>query len=169
MRRSKRIIAPRLQIWAPHSPKSCQKNTFGDLRAISDNYAAQRPVNSQGNPKLNDAIDGDVNLDVAHAAVRVHAARVSWNLFTVLVTPAALGRTFLPGEDALNSDQVVVISYGLWQQLFGGDRSAVGSSIRVNGAPLTIIGVTPSGFDYPRDTVLWQPANRSIFSEGNNG
>lgn len=113
--------------------------------------------------------DGDVNLDVAQAAVRAHAARVSWNLFTVLDTPAALGRTFLPGEDALSSDQVVVISYGLWQQLFAGDRSAVGSSIRVNGAQLTIIGVTPPGFDYPRDTVLWQPANRSIFSEGNNG
>ena len=110
--------------------------------------------------------EADVNIDAAHAAVRVHAAGASWNLFTVLGTPAALGRTFLPGEDALNSNQVVVISYGLWQQLFGGDRSAVGSSIRVNGAQLTIIGVTPPGFDYPRDTVLWLPAK---FSEENNG
>src|SRR5882672_2222939 len=109
---------------------------------------------------------GDVNIGVAHEAVRVHAAHASWNLFTVLGTPAALGRTFLPGEDALNSDQVVVISYGLWQQLFGGDPGAIGSSIRVNGKQLTIIGVTPPGFDYPRDTVLWQPAE---FSEGNNG
>jgi macrolide transport system ATP-binding/permease protein len=63
---------------------------------------------------------GDVNIGVAHEAVRVHAANASWNLFTVLGTPTALGRTFLPGDDALNSDQVVVISYGLWQQLFGG-------------------------------------------------
>src|SRR4029453_14076107 len=94
------------------------------------------------------------------------AASASWNLFTVLGTPAALGRTFLPGEDELNSDQVVVISYGLWQQLFGGAYSAVGSSIRVNGTHLTIIGVTPPGFDYPRGTVLWQPAK---LSEGNNG
>jgi hypothetical protein len=66
----------------------------------------------------------------------------------------------------MDSDQLVVISYGLWQQLFGGDRSAVGSSIQVNGKHLTIIGVTPPGFDYPRDTVLWLPAK---FSEGNNG
>jgi predicted permease len=110
--------------------------------------------------------DGDVNIGAAHGAVRVHAAAASWNLFTVLGTPAALGRTFLPGEDALNNYQVAVISYGLWQQLFGGDRGAVGSSIRVNGAQLTIIGVTPPGFDYPRDTVLWLPAK---FSEGNNG
>jgi putative ABC transport system permease protein len=110
--------------------------------------------------------EGDVNIGVAHEAVHVHAAHASWNLFTVLGTPAALGRTFLPGEDALNSDQVVVIGYGLWQQLFRGNRDALGSSIRVNGKQLTIIGVTPPGFDYPRDTVLWLPAK---FSEGNNG
>ncbi|HEU4837240.1 MAG TPA: ABC transporter permease, partial [Pyrinomonadaceae bacterium] len=108
----------------------------------------------------------DVNIGMPHEAVRVHAANASWNLFTVLGTPAALGRTFLPGEDSLNSDQVVVISYGLWQHLFGGDPSAIGSSIRVNGKYVTIIGVTPPGFDYPRDTVLWLPAK---FSEGNNG
>jgi predicted permease len=110
--------------------------------------------------------ENDVNIGVAHEAVRVHAASASWNLFTVLGTPAALGRTFQPGEDTLDSNEVAVIGYGLWQQLFGGDRSAMGSSIRVNGKPLTIIGVTPPGFDYPRDTVLWLPAK---FSEGNNG
>ena len=110
--------------------------------------------------------ESGVNIGVAHEAVHVHAARVSWNLFTVLGTPAVLGRTFLPGEDAQNSDQVAVISYGLWQEVFGGDRGAVGSSIRVNGVQLTIIGVTPPDFDYPRDAVLWQPAK---FSEGNNG
>lgn len=109
---------------------------------------------------------GDVNIDAAHEAVRAHASSASWNFFAVLGTPAALGRTFLPGEDAHNSYQAAVISYRLWQQLFGGDRNAVGSSIRVNGAQLTIIGVTPPGFDYPRDTDLWLPAK---FSEGNNG
>jgi putative ABC transport system permease protein len=110
--------------------------------------------------------DGDVNIGVGQELVRMHAALVSWNLFTILGTPAALGRTFLPEEDALDGEQVAVISYGLWQQLFGGDRSAVGSSIKINGKHLTIIGVTPPGFDYPRDTVLWQPAK---FSAGNNG
>src|SRR4029453_12737572 len=102
--------------------------------------------------------ENDVNIGVAHEAVRVHAASASWNLFTVLGTPAALGRTFQPGEDALDSDQVAVIGYGLWQQLFGGNRDAIGSSIRVNGKQLTIIGVMPPGFDYPRNTVLWLPA-----------
>src|SRR4030095_5032501 len=69
--------------------------------------------------------ENDVNIGVAHEeAVRVHAASASWNLFTVLGTPGALGRTFQPGEDALNSDQVAVNSYGLWHQPLGGDRCA---------------------------------------------
>ena len=110
--------------------------------------------------------ESDVNIGLAQEAVRVHAASASWNLFTVLGTPPALGRAFQPGEDALDSEQVAVIGYGLWQQLFGGDRGAIGSSIRVNGKNLTIIGVMPPGFDYPRDTVLWLPAK---FTEGNNG
>jgi predicted permease len=110
--------------------------------------------------------ENDVNVGVADEAVRVHAASASWNLFTVLGTPAASGRTFQPGEDALDSDQVAIISCGLWQQLFAGNPGAIGSSIQVNGKHLTIIGVTPRGFDYPRDTVLWLPAK---FSEGNNG
>jgi len=91
--------------------------------------------------------ENDVNVGVADEAVRVHAASASWNLFTVLGMPAASGRTFQPGEDAMDSDQVVVMGYGLWQQLFGGNPGAIGSLIHVNGKHLTIIGVTPRGFD----------------------
>jgi len=53
---------------------------------------------------------------------------------------------------------VAVISYGLWQQLFAGSRSALGATIRANGTPLMIIGVAPPGMDYPGKTVLWTPS-----------
>lgn len=110
--------------------------------------------------------EGEVNLGAADRAMRAHAAISSWNLFAALGTTAALGRTFLAGEDSPGRNKVAVIGYGLWQQLFAGDRGIVGSTIRVNGQPLTIVGVAPPGFDYPRDTVLWQPAE---FKPGNNG
>ena len=42
----------------------------------------------------------------------------------------------LPGRNA-----VAVISYGLWQQLFGGDAKALGATVRIDGNPLTVIGV----------------------------
>ncbi len=59
-----------------------------------------------------------------------------------------------------------MISYGLWQTLFAGDVKAVGATIRLDGNPLTIIGVAPPGFDYPGKTVVWKPA---AFAPGNNG
>jgi predicted permease len=52
-----------------------------------------------------------------------------------------------------------------WQQLFGGDPKALGATIRIDGIPLTVIGVAPPGFDYPGKAVLWKPA---AFSQGNN-
>ena len=67
----------------------------------------------------------------------------------------------LPGRNA-----VAVIGYGLWQELFGGDPKVLGATIRIDGRPLTVIGVAPPGFDYPGKTVLWKPA---AFSNGNNG
>jgi predicted permease len=72
---------------------------------------------------------------------------VSGNYFSVLQVPAALGRTFSADEDrAPGSAPVVVISFAYWVNRFAGDRSIVGRSVRLNGVPLTIIGVTPRWF-----------------------
>jgi predicted permease len=72
---------------------------------------------------------------------------VSGNYFTVLQIPAAIGRTFTPDEERVpGAAPVVVLSNAYWQTRFGGDRSAVGRSIQINGVPLTIIGVTPAHF-----------------------
>ncbi len=72
---------------------------------------------------------------------------VSGNYFSVLQVPALAGRTFSADEDKVpGADAVVVISDSYWQRQFGGERSAIGKSITINGAPVTIIGVTPRGF-----------------------
>jgi len=98
--------------------------------------------------------------------LRAHVAQVSWNFFPILGTRPVLGRGFSPEEDTAGHNALVVIGYGLWQQLFAGDRGALGSTIRVNGFPLTIIGVAPPGFDFPGGAVLWKAAE---FAPGNNG
>jgi predicted permease len=115
----------------------------------------------------------DVNLGGAGEWRRAHVVQASWNFFSVLGTQPVLGRGFAPGDDVdatgLGSpgpNAVAVIGYGLWQQLFGGDPKALGATIRIDGNPLTVIGVAPPGFDYPGKTVLWKPA---AFSIGNNG
>jgi putative ABC transport system permease protein len=115
----------------------------------------------------------DANLGGTRVATRVHVAQTSWNFFSVLGTQPVLGRGFASGDDVDGTgwglpgrNAVAVISYGLWQQLFGADTSALGTTIRIDGTPLTVIGVAPAGFDFPHGAVLWKPA---AFSPGNNG
>jgi putative ABC transport system permease protein len=108
----------------------------------------------------------DVNLGGAHESQRAHLAYASSNFFSLLGTQPVLGRGFAPGEDMTGPNQVAVIGYGLWQQLFAGERRALGSTIVADGVPLTIIGVAPPGFDYPRNTMIWRLA---AFTPGDYG
>ena len=72
---------------------------------------------------------------------------VSANYFSVLQVPIALGRSFSPDEDRVpGGAPVVVISNAYWLTRFGGARSVIGKSVRMNGVPLTIIGVAPRSF-----------------------
>src|SRR5579864_303075 len=76
-------------------------------------------------------------------------AFVSGDYFTTLGVPALLGRTFTPADDARSGGPdgpVTVISYGLWQQRFGGAVSVIGSRITIERALFTIVGVTPPDF-----------------------
>lgn len=73
----------------------------------------------------------------------------SAELFDVLGAKPFLGRTFRPGEDRPGAEPVIVLSYGLWQQAFGGDRDIVGRRVEVGGRPTTVIGVMPRGFYFP--------------------
>jgi predicted permease len=93
-------------------------------------------------------------------AVRVTGSHVSSNYFAVLGVPMALGRGFLPEEERLATPStVVVISHRLWQTQFGGNRDVIGRTIRLNGRPFTIVGVTGPAFTgYSIDfESLWIP------------
>jgi predicted permease len=73
---------------------------------------------------------------------------VSANYFTVLGVKPFLGRLFLPEEDrdAPGAYPIAVISHRLWTTQFGADPSIVGRAVRINGHPLTVVGVTPPDF-----------------------
>jgi len=73
----------------------------------------------------------------------------SGNFYATLGIDAVAGRTFGPADDRIGGGGqglVAVISHAVWQRRFGGDRSAIGRSIRIDGRPFTIVGVTPRGF-----------------------
>jgi predicted permease len=117
--------------------------------------------------------ENDVNLGGMRVGSRAHVAQTSGNFFSVLGTQPVLGTGFAPQDEVDGTgwglpgrNAVAVIGYGLWQELFGGDPKVLGSTIRIDGTPLTVVGVAPPGFDYPGKAVLWKPA---AFSPGNNG
>ena len=79
---------------------------------------------------------------------RIYAVLTSANYFDTLGVRPVLGRVFVPDEERgrEGSAAVVVLSYGLWQSHFGGDRSIIDKKIQINRYPYAVIGVAPPGF-----------------------
>jgi predicted permease len=76
------------------------------------------------------------------------------NFFDVLQVHAMLGRTFVAEDGTPGHDNVAVLTYGLWQDLFHGDSGVIGSTIRVGDVSRQVVGVLPAGFHFPGGTVL---------------
>ncbi len=94
---------------------------------------------------------------------RVLATWVTGSYFPLLGIEPALGR-FIDGSEAAPGrlDTVVVLGHATWMRRFGGDPGIVGSLIRVNGRPCTIVGVAPPGFAGTfafSESELYLPAN----------
>jgi putative ABC transport system permease protein len=92
---------------------------------------------------------GNLNLEGPNGPVSLRAVKSTDNLFDVLGVKPLLGRAFLPGEDQPGKDDVVVLSYEVWQTNFGGQADAVGKVVRLDGVPYTVIGVMPPAFRFP--------------------
>jgi predicted permease len=100
---------------------------------------------------------GPVPYRTADGLERLAAYRVTPGFFSLMGTHAFLGREFAPAEERAGTEAVAVLSYGLWQHQFGGDRTVIGRTIDLDSVPTTIVGVMPGDFDYPEATQLWLP------------
>jgi predicted permease len=88
-------------------------------------------------------------------AERLAAARVSVNLFDLLRVKPLVGRFFLPADEQQGAAMTIVLSEALWRRDFSADPGVVGKVVRINAVPRTIIGVVPSGQQYPTTTDIW--------------
>jgi len=104
-----------------------QNHVFSDMAVFFD---TSRNLTSDGEPE---EITGQL---------------ATTNLFSVLGTNPILGRTFSEDDGREGQPRVIILSYGLWQRRFGGDRSIVGRQILVNEQPATVIGVMPDSFSW---------------------
>jgi putative ABC transport system permease protein len=120
--------------------------TFLDWREQSDVFDALAFV--RGRSTL---MPGD------EGARRIGSAFVSEEFFDVLRGQPLLGRTFSRDEQQPGGARVAVLTHSLWQERFGGDESALGSTIRLDDATYTIVGILPPWFRFPDWAEVYLP------------
>jgi len=74
--------------------------------------------------------------------------RVTDGTLPLLGVPPLLGRTFTKEDDSPGALETVILTYGYWRHKFGGDPSAIGKTLIVDGKGRQIIGVMPQRFRF---------------------
>jgi predicted permease len=101
----------------------------------------------------------DANLTGIDDPERLWGYSVTPDYFHMLGMPPLLGREFTKNDDAAARDREVVISHGLWQRRFAGDRGIIGRNISINGMKHAVVGVMPYDFNFPLGADIWRPLN----------
>jgi putative ABC transport system permease protein len=108
------------------------------------------------------------NLTGQGRPLRVNAAAISASAFAVLGVSPELGHVFTNEDERYGSQRVALLSHSLWHDEYGGDRSIVGKSVKLDEQGYVVIGVMPPSFRFPFDGAplsemadLWVP---EIFS-----
>lgn len=118
---------------------------------------------------------GRMNATVAGNAQILQGELVSGNFFDQFQVRPQLGRPILATDDQVGAPTVALISAELWERAFASSPSVVGRTIKVNMVPVTIIGVTPSGFtgaksvQSPPDLFLPLSSQPLVEPRGKNG
>jgi putative ABC transport system permease protein len=106
---------------------------------------------------------GGMMLITPDGPVQLSSVRATSNLLTTLQVRPALGRGFVPGEDALNGPRVAMLSWEEWQGRWHGDTSMVGRGIQLGAYTWTVVGILPRGLRLDRSAppaAIWTPALR---------
>jgi putative ABC transport system permease protein len=116
--------------------------SFPMLRELATRQQAIEPlIASWGEPILTVRANGTLTTAVVTG--------VTASFYSELGAMPSAGRLLLPGDvdlETFTGSPVAVIGYGFWQRQFGGNSSAIGAQLEVEGVPFTIVGVGPRGF-----------------------
>ena len=98
------------------------------------------------------------SVDQNGTPLRVRVTRATPSFFRLLRIGPILGRTLVDADGEIGNETKVILSYAFWQSHFGGDPSAIGKDIRIDGQPFAVVGVMPKGFYFLNpDVMLWRP------------
>ena len=150
----------RLQTYEPSAVGTTREVSlyeFQDWKRDSRSFTAMAAYFVYGN-----------NLTGQGPARLVRMAFTTPELFELVGVRPHLGRLFTGRDDQLGGDvRQLVLSYGLWQELFAAAPGAIGKTVQLRGQSYTIIGVMPPGFNYPDHSQVWVPlmARYSTYSD----
>ena len=98
-------------------------------------------------------------LTIGDTPSRITGSRVSAAIFPMLGVPPILGRALQAEDERQGSDNVVLISYSMWQQHFAGREQAIAETVTLDGRPHHIVGVMPKDFQFPPGSTgaFWTP------------
>ncbi len=99
-----------------------------------------------------------VNLTEGGAPEVVEAAVTTHSYFDTLGAGLSIGRAYTKEEDKEGASAVVVLSHRLWTKRYGGDRTIVGRTVRVQGDALPVVGIAPAWLDRPGSPDVFMPA-----------
>ena len=94
---------------------------------------------------------------------RVRTGVVSDDYFDVVGVEPLLGRNFLPGEDEIGAEPVLLLSYDYWQATHGGDPGVVGRTFEMNDRIHTVVGVLPPLPRFPGKDDVYMPISSCPF------
>jgi putative ABC transport system permease protein len=97
------------------------------------------------------------NLTGGDEAERLQGRNVSYNFFDVLGVVPSAGRSFRADEDRAGAPRVCMLSHGLWQRRFGGDRKIIGKPLSLSGESYTVVGVLPQDYRFGTQTDVFVP------------
>ena len=97
------------------------------------------------------------NLSGGTQPERIRGVAVTSEFFDVLGRKPLIGRTFSAQEAQLGGPLVAILSYGLWQRRFAGDRNVLGQTLKMSEQTYSIIGVMPADFEFPQRVEIWTP------------
>jgi putative ABC transport system permease protein len=98
---------------------------------------------------------------------------LSEDMFPLLGVAPLRGRTFDKTDFAAGKEEVLVLSYALWQRSFGGSNDAIGQKVLLDGTSFTVIGVMPPGFYFApfwaTQAEMWAPLDLSARLHSRDG
>lgn len=104
----------------------------------------------------------NANVTTGGEPERIELLLVGWQYFDVLGVPPARGRAFGPQDAGQAGAAVVVVSDRFWRRRLGAREDVIGTVLRLDGDPYTVVGIAPPDFRHPgrtlqADVEAWSP------------